>query len=183
MDRILQRQTRLIRTMQEQFRFQKERFNRVQKSYAFRYPFRLYEQKLEQVDRLTEMLVRGSARLTSIKKNEHEVLEKRLHRNHPKQALKEAKSRYERSQKDMDKAIIQILRRKQTDFNRMMSTLRALSPLSIMERGYSLAYSENNRLLKSVAGVKVTDQVLIQLTDGSLYCRVEKIKESENRDE
>ncbi|WP_066365677.1 exodeoxyribonuclease VII large subunit [Neobacillus fumarioli] len=183
MDRILQRQTRLIRTMQEQFRFQKERFNRVQKSYAFRYPFRLYEQKLEQVDRLTEMLIRGSARLTSIKKNEHEVLEKRLHRNHPKQALKEAKSRYERSQKDMDKAIIQILRRKQTDFNRMMSTLRALSPLSIMERGYSLAYSENNRLLKSVAGVKVTDQVLIQLTDGSLYCRVEKIKESENRDE
>jgi exodeoxyribonuclease VII large subunit len=183
MDRILQRQTRLLRAMQEQFRFQKDRFNRAHKSYAFRYPLRLYEQKMEQVDRLTEMLVRGTSRLTSLKKGQHEVLEKRLQRNHPREALNEAQSRFDRMHKDLNRAMLQIFAKKQTEFERMISTLRALSPLQIMERGYSLAYSEDNRLIKSVSQVKTSDRVQIQLTDGSLYCKVEKIKESENSDE
>ncbi|MFL6563271.1 MAG: exodeoxyribonuclease VII large subunit, partial [Bacillus sp. (in: firmicutes)] len=67
LDRVLQRQTRLLRTMKGKFQFEKERLNRVQKSYAFRYPHRLYEQKLEQLDKLTEMLVRGTSRLSLIK--------------------------------------------------------------------------------------------------------------------
>ena len=62
-ERVLQRQTRLLRTMKGKFQFEKERLIRVQKSYAFRYPHRLYEQKLEQVDKLTELLVRGTSRL------------------------------------------------------------------------------------------------------------------------
>ncbi|NRD80704.1 exodeoxyribonuclease VII large subunit [Bacillus sp. BRMEA1] len=183
MDRVLQRQTRLLRAMQEQFRFQKERFHRTQKSYAFRYPLRLYEQKIEHVDRLTEMLVRGSARLTSLKKNQHDVLEKRLQRMHPREALTEARTSFERVQKDLNKAMVKVHSKKQTDFQRIISTLRALSPLAIMERGYSLAYSEDNRLIKSVSQVKNFDKVQIQLTDGSLFCQVEQIKEIENSDE
>lgn len=94
LDRILQRQTRLIGVMSGKFKFEKERLNRVQKSYAFRYPRRLYEQKLEQVDRLTEMLVRGASRLSSIKKDQHDILSKRLQRNHPNEGLQEAKNNF-----------------------------------------------------------------------------------------
>jgi len=64
MDRILQRQTRLLRAMKGKFQFENERLHRAKKSYAFRYPHRLYEQKLEQVDKLTEMIVRGTSRLS-----------------------------------------------------------------------------------------------------------------------
>ncbi|MDP4161611.1 MAG: exodeoxyribonuclease VII large subunit, partial [Bacillota bacterium] len=60
LERVLQRQTRLLRAMKEKFRFEKERLGRLEKSYAFRYPMRLYEQKLEQLDKLTEKLVRGA---------------------------------------------------------------------------------------------------------------------------
>ncbi|MGG1680057.1 exodeoxyribonuclease VII large subunit [Neobacillus sp. NRS-1170] len=179
MERVLQRQTRLLRAMQEKFRFERERLSRVQKSYAFRYPHRLYEQKLEQVDKLTELLVRGSSRLTSIKKGQHDLLHKRLQRNHPSETLAAAKKSFDRTHKDIDRAMHKILSKKQTDFDRLVSTLQALSPLKIMERGYSLAYSAENRLVKSVSQVKVNEQVQIQLTDGSLYCKVENIKESE----
>ena len=182
MDRVLQRQTRLLRVMQEKFRFEKERFNRAQRSYAFRYPHRLYEQKLEQVDKLTEMLVRGTSRLTYLKKDQHDTLSKRLLRNNPKELLTEAGVRSERVQKDLNRAMRQIVARKQTDFERMLSTLQALSPLKIMERGYSLAYTEENRLVKSINQVKVQDKVQIQLTDGSLVCKVEKVKENEKDD-
>jgi exodeoxyribonuclease VII large subunit len=177
MDRILQRQTRLIRVMSGRFNFEKERLNRVQKSYAFRYPHRLYEQKLEQVDRLTERLVRGTSRLTVVKNDQYEILSKRLQRKHPNEGLQEAKRRFDRTQKDLNRAVSQIYVKKQTEFDRIVSTLQALSPLKIMERGYSLAYTEDNRLVKSVNQVKANEQVQIQLTDGSLFCKVETIKE------
>lgn len=179
-DRILQRQTRLLRAMNGKFQFEKERLIRVQKSYAFRYPHRLYEQKLEQLDKLTESLVRGTSRLTQLKKGQHEILFKRLQRNHPKEALQDAKNSLGRLEKDMNRSMVQILAKKQTDFDRIVSTLQALSPLKIMERGYSLAYSEDNHLVKSVKQVKVQEQIQIQLQDGSLFCNVETIKERDN---
>ncbi|MCL6570502.1 MAG: exodeoxyribonuclease VII large subunit [Bacillus sp. (in: Bacteria)] len=183
MERILQRQTRLHQAIKEKLRFEIQRLKRVEKSYAFRYPHRLYEQKLEQVDKLTEMLVRGTARLSLLKKGQHEILYKRLQRNHPSESLRTAQKRFERTKKDMNRAMLQVLSIKQTDFKRILSTLQALSPLKIMERGYSLAYSEDNQLVKSIKQVKVNEQVQIQLTDGSIFCNVQNIKESEKRDE
>jgi exodeoxyribonuclease VII large subunit len=182
LDRVLQRQSRLIRTMKGKFQLEKERLSRVQKSYAFRYPHRLYEQKLEQVDKLTEQLVRGTSRLTLIKKGQHEILHKRLQRNHPSESLREAQKRLDLTNKEMKRAMHQVLSKKRSDFERILSTLGALSPLKIMERGYSLAYSEDNRLVKSINQITINEQVQIQLQDGSLFCKVENIKESGKRD-
>ncbi|HEY2421916.1 MAG TPA: exodeoxyribonuclease VII large subunit [Neobacillus sp.] len=181
-ERILQRQTRLIRAMNERYRFEKGRLSRVQKSYAFRYPQRLYEQKLEQLDKLTEMLGRGASRLTLVKKGQLDILYKQLQRNHPIEALHIAEERYRRSQKDINRAMVQILSKKQTEFDRLIATLQAINPLRIMERGYSLVYNDENKLVKSINQVKEDDPIQIQLTDGSLFCKVEKIKESETSD-
>ena len=54
LDKVLTNQSRLIRAMKEKLNFEKERLNRLKKSYAFRYPKQIYEQKLEQVDKLSE---------------------------------------------------------------------------------------------------------------------------------
>ncbi len=181
MERVLQRQTRMLRAIKEKFRYENGRLIRVQKSYAFRYPHRLYEQKLEQLDKLTEQLVRGTGRLTIVKRGQHEMLHKRLWRNHPSEALRQGKIKFERTQKDLNRAMLQILTKKQTEFDRIISALRILNPLKIMDRGYSLAYTEDNRLVKSVDQVKASDQIQVQLTDGRLFCIVENIKEK-NKD-
>ncbi|WP_462412150.1 exodeoxyribonuclease VII large subunit [Neobacillus sp. Marseille-QA0830] len=182
MDRVLQRQSRLIRTMRERFRYETDRLNRVQRSYAFRYPQRLYEQKLEQTDKLTEMLVRNTSRLITGKKDQHIALNQRIQRNHPRQMAGDAKLKFERVQKDLNRAIQQTVAKKQTDFDKVLVTLQALSPLKIMERGFSLAYTEDRRLLKSVTQVKPEEPVQIQLSDGQVYCKVETIEGSEKND-
>ena len=69
---------------------------------------------------------------------------KRLQRNHPSEPLQEAQKRLDLTNKEIKRAMQQVLVKKQTDFDRILSTLGALSPLKIMERGYSLAYSEEN---------------------------------------
>lgn len=179
LERVLQRQTRLLRVMKDRLRIEQERLNRIRKSYAFRYPERLYEQKLEQVDKLTERLVKGASRFTLVKADRQETLSKRLFRNQPKELIKKANERFFRSQKDLERAMQQILSKKQTKYQQTNAALEGLSPLKIMGRGYSLAYKADQKLVKSIHQIERKESLQIKLMDGSLFCIVEDIKESE----
>lgn len=57
--------------------------------------------------------------------------------------------------------------------------LNDLSPLHILERGWSIARTEQGAVLRSVSDVKPNDMVELQLIDGALSCRVEKEAVSE----
>jgi exodeoxyribonuclease VII large subunit len=70
-----------------------------------------------------------------------------------------------------------IVAKKEADFTNKLSTLEALSPLKIMERGYSLAYSEDGELLKSAKQVNIKETVRINLSDGMITCKVMDKKE------
>ncbi|WP_338451675.1 exodeoxyribonuclease VII large subunit [Niallia oryzisoli] len=171
-ERVLTRQTRLIRAIKEKLSRQSSKLERIEKSYAFRYPQRLYEQKLEQLDKRTEELVYNSQKLFSVKSAQLEQVERRLTRNHPDAKLQEATIQYEKSIKSLTKAMMSILSKKEADFSNLVSTLEALSPLRIMDRGYSLAYSDDGKLLKSTKQVQINETVRIKLSDGTLTCSV-----------
>ncbi|MCK6204489.1 exodeoxyribonuclease VII large subunit [Bacillus infantis] len=171
-ERILNRQSRLIRAMRERAVLQRERLGRLQKSYAFRYPQRLYEQKLEQADKMTEQLKKSAGRLAELKSEERDRLLQRLLRNHPNDLYKEAKETHLRGSRALGRAMKEVLTKKQKEFSGMVSTLEALSPLKIMDRGYSLAYSGEGELLKSVSQVEKGDDVQVKLADGTFNCKV-----------
>ena len=56
-ERVLTKQTRIMRAMKEKVNLQSNKLQRIEKSYAFRYPRRLYEQKLEQLDQQQNYLL------------------------------------------------------------------------------------------------------------------------------
>lgn len=58
-----------------------------------------------------------------------------------------------------------------SQFQTVLGKLNALSPLQVMERGYSLAYKEDE-LIKSVSQIEEKDQVEVKLKDGVLTCEV-----------
>ena len=64
---------------------------------------------------------------------------------------------------------------KRSNFERLMASLDALSPLAILARGYNLTYSENNRLISSVVEVKSGDKISVLMNDGSSFCNVDEI--------
>ncbi|WP_264738514.1 exodeoxyribonuclease VII large subunit [Cytobacillus firmus] len=176
-ERLFNRQSRLIRAMREQVALQNERLLRVQKSYAFRYPQKLYEQKMEQLDKVTEQLMRGSRRLHDLKLEQAETLQKRLVRSHPGQLKDQAKEKNDRLYKLLNRTMANILAAKEKDFSRVISTLEALSPLKIMDRGYSLAYTEKETLIKTVSQVKADDMIKLKVSDGTIECKVTDIEE------
>ena len=147
-ERVLTKQTRIMRAMKEKVNLQSNKLERIEKSYAFRYPRRLYEQKLEQLDRATELLVTNSQKLLAVKMTQLEQLDKRISRNHPDEKIQKAKEEQNKQTKALYRAMSIVLSNKQAEFKSTLSTLQALSPLKIMERGYSLTYNDKGELSK-----------------------------------
>ena len=63
---------------------------------------------------------------------------------------------------------------KRERFTRLAAMLDALSPLKVLGRGYSLARTEEGKILSSVVQVRPEDRFTLYLSDGTLDCRVEK---------
>ena len=104
-ERVLTKQTRIMRAMKEKVNFQSNKLQRIEKSYAFRYPRRLYEQKLEQLDRATELLVTNSKKLLAVKMTQLEQLDKRISRNHPDEKIQKAKEEQNKQTKALYRAM------------------------------------------------------------------------------
>ncbi len=57
------------------------------------------------------------------------------------------------------------------------SKLDALSPLKVLGRGYAIGYSADGTVVDSVRQVHTGDALTLQLTDGTVVCRVTDIQE------
>ncbi|UCZ54611.1 exodeoxyribonuclease VII large subunit [Bacillus shivajii] len=170
---------RLIRTMETHVSRKKDKLNYLLKSYAFRYPKQLIEQKEQDLDRHVESLRKEALRTIS---NSHEKLNNfvsRLERSHPYHMLRDAKAEHARSEERLVKNLQQILNEKQSAFSVQVSKLQVLSPLRMMERGFSLVYKEDEQLVKSINDVDEQTDLRIRLQDGYLNCQVSEKKEVE----
>lgn len=53
--------------------------------------------------------------------------------------------------------------------------LDALSPLSVLARGYAAVKNDNNELVKSKKRIKVNDKINVKFIDGSAVCTVDEV--------
>ncbi|WP_199425715.1 exodeoxyribonuclease VII large subunit [Thermaerobacillus caldiproteolyticus] len=176
-ERISQRQVRLIRAMKEKMTTESDRLIRLQKSYAFRYPKKLYEQKEQQLDSLLERLERHTERLIEKKRERFEQLQLKLQAHHPAEHLSRMAEKQQTLTKSLEKEMRALLKQKQLQFSSLLSQLHVLSPLKMMERGYSLVYNENKELVKSIRQLQPGDAIQVRLQDGRLDCHVWGIEE------
>lgn len=71
------------------------------------------------------------------------------------------------------------LQQKQQTFQTLAGRLQALSPLAILERGYSLSFSHDGTLLKDARVLKRGDSLITRLAKGKIHSKVERIEEGE----
>lgn len=173
---------RLTRKMTEKISSLREQLHHLDNSYGFRYPKLLYEQNLEQVDRLTEQLYKNSERVIINKKQQSEDAMRRLKAIQPQQLIKQKQEQLFYNTQQLNQTITTIVTNEKNRFQLLLATLGALNPLKIMERGYSVAYDEQDNIVKSIATVKQSDQIKIHVVDGKLHCEVLQIEEGKERD-
>jgi exodeoxyribonuclease VII large subunit len=165
---------RLKRQMKLKVEEHQEQLKRLKRSYAFRYPLQLIRQKEQELDTQLERLQRASKRHMSDKQQLFQLVEKALQRLHPKAQIKDAQSGLKDKKLRLEKSMTQHLSKHEQRFNHVVSELNLLSPLRIMERGYSLAYTEDKEeLVKSIQQVDTGQKVEVRVTDGVIYCQVE----------
>lgn len=61
------------------------------------------------------------------------------------------------------------------------ASLEALSPLSVLARGYSLVLDPQGLVVRDASVIRVGAQLTVRLHRGSLECRVEHIQGRTNR--
>lgn len=70
--------------------------------------------------------------------------------------------------------------RKNARYVAAISKLDAMSPLKVLTRGYSMAQTEQGKVLRSVRQVEIGERIHISLSDGSLRATVMQKEETSN---
>ena len=71
------------------------------------------------------------------------------------------------------------VREKEQTFRNWVGRLEALSPLAILERGYSLTFDAEGGLVKDVRKLKVGERIETKLHRGSVHSKIEKIEKND----
>jgi len=177
LEQLLQRKARLYQAMGAIIKTRRNQLNYMEQSYILRNPHKLYEQKWEQLDRMKETLQTAHNHAIVQKKNRYAELSSRLTRSHPAALLEMNKERAERAEKRLQQEVRAVVKSKITEFMGKTATLDALNPLSILRRGFNVAYTEEGKLIKSVHQGTVGDKLVLTLVDGKLNCTIDNKEE------
>ncbi|SFL68433.1 exodeoxyribonuclease VII large subunit [Salibacterium qingdaonense] len=177
-----QLKSRLVRAVQADTNQKREHLKRLNRSYAFRYPSHLLQQKEQELDRMLERMNKSLENHGKNKQESLQSLTKRLHRRHPNQLLEKETERLASLQARADKAAGRVVQDKHGQFKHVLQKLRILSPLDIMERGYHVAYTETGSLLTSISQLESGDDITVYLRDGQIEAGVKQVTDTKLKD-
>ena len=157
-----------------------EKLNRLTSSYVFRQPQRLYESYVQNVDQLKQALDRLMQTTIVEKKQTLQMNSLQLQANHPKKLVKEKKDAHALLDENLYKEMKQYMEQKEKDFMYTVQSLDYLSPMKIMNRGYSYVTNPEGKVVKDVLQVKVGDTIDIHLHQGHLQAEITKKEQTKN---
>jgi exodeoxyribonuclease VII large subunit len=174
-----QLRVRLTQAVLGKVRERRERLMRLSGHPYLRDPKRQLQAPAERLDRLREQL---AYKMESRMRREAErtaELKYRISRFHPRQQMSLAAGKLEHLAGRLRHFAEANQRASAHRLAVAIRQLDALSPLKVMQRGYSLVYDEKERLIKSISQVQPGDMVHIRLADGKLDCQVWAMEEEE----
>lgn len=171
-----QNSNKLYRMMNDNVQKKKMQLERLQRSYAFRFPERLFKEKEQQLDKLVDLLYQNVNKMYSLHLNRLESTIMKLQANHPIHQLKNAQSNHENVRKNLQNIMGLYLKQKNFEFEKNITKLESLNPLKVMNRGYSLVYNDNQKIVKYTSDVKVDELLTLAMQDGQVDCQVVNVR-------
>jgi len=168
-----QYQERLLRSINQLFKFNKNKLIDLQQSYVFKNPKQLFLNKEQELDQITDKLTNNYQKHLTDKQNNYSRLIQNLKHQHPETKLVNAKEKINRLSEMNTRNLERIFTYHENKFTSAVDKLILLNPLTTMRRGFSLAYNKaDNSLIKSVNDIKIKDKIDVRLNDGRLSCEV-----------
>ncbi len=173
-ERVSALKDRLGRSLGHRLRDLRSRADRISSHQAFAAVLHGIETRSQRVDDSVHRARFHLDRRLSRLRQQLQGLAARLSERRVDRRLGEARTRLARLVARLQAAERQRHHRARHAFAEVASKLDALSPLGVLGRGYSLAWSAQGKLLRSSDEVAVGDTVRVDLARGRLHCRVEK---------
>lgn len=170
----------LTRSLKIKIDSHQQQLNRLNQSYAFRYPESLIKQKEQELDRSSQRLSDNIVRLIQYRQERYHNLNARLKQQHLQGKYDQATTEFKQLIKRQNSVMNQIYEVKKTQLVTTLEKITLLNPLEIMKRGFALPYTLNEELISSTKQVKIKDDVIIKLSDGQMTCNVLEVKEDHN---
>lgn len=171
-DRLSRLRHLLAKDMNQLVTEHSQHLQRLQKSYAFRYPEQLVKQKEQQLDDDVDNLQKLMKNLRTEQQTTFSHLYKRLKMQHPEKQIEQYQENLTRVYKRHHDSMTQILEKKSMQLANTIEKMSLLNPLEIMKRGFALPYHQDGSMIKSVNHVKQKESITLKMNDGSLYLEV-----------
>ncbi|MGP0628882.1 exodeoxyribonuclease VII large subunit [Nitrospina sp. 32_T5] len=168
----------LIDGMEDEIGEYREHLRRLIDRRFFREPQRILEQPAQRLDEITQRLLRGLDQWVLVQRNRATGLVHRLMQASPQWDLKHGEDRRANLEHRLVKQMASQFRWHKQQFEGVAKNLNALSPLSILDRGYSITTdTASGKAVKAAEQMKPGDKVEVRLSKGKLDCTVDGTKE------
>lgn len=181
LERLSNYRSQMYRTVSGTVNQQKQALDRLTSSFPLAYPERLYRPFIERVERATESLQRESMQHLNRSKERYRTLDQQLKSRVPLQRIRQSETDVAELARRLDYQMTGLLKNRSLQLSSAIRTLDALSPLKIMDRGYSIPYIEG-KVVKSVMQVKTGDRLTIAMQDGTIQTIVDAINPANKGD-
>lgn len=166
-------QQRLYRALRMHLQNKQEILERLKRSPYFVHPRKYFLESEERLDRLTQQLHYSITTYTGRIRERKIQLDHQLEKHNPRDRITYLKKDLETKNRQLSHAMKMNSQQSRHRFLALMKQLDALSPLKVMERGYSVVYDEKeSSVINSITQVQPGDIVKIRVKDGKLDCHV-----------
>ncbi|MBN9693678.1 MAG: exodeoxyribonuclease VII large subunit [Verrucomicrobia bacterium] len=146
------------------------------------HPRRQLEARAQRVDDLTVALARGGRRGVREAQVAWQTALRRLTDRRPAVVLEQGRRRWLEARRRLSVAARRQWERSQVRWERADRSLRLLSPLQVLERGYSLTFdASTGRLLRAASEAKPGELVRTRLAQGEVDSRIEAVRGAQLR--
>ncbi|MGE7270232.1 exodeoxyribonuclease VII large subunit [Brevibacillus panacihumi] len=176
--RVQQLEMRTHRAMRQHVLQERKRLQGLVQSYAMRQPRRRLEEAVQRLDQAQLRMRQAMRQLMRLRRERYIRLAEQIRRYRLADHVKERREKVLTLRLRLDERMNAALKQKKLEFASRLAHLDAVSPLKVMQRGFSLVYS-GDQLVKSVEQFATGDELMVRLSDGSATARVERIEREE----
>jgi exodeoxyribonuclease VII large subunit len=127
------------------------------------------------LDDAAERMAKGFSRHLATVRGRQELLQGRLFRSSPQSLVEDLHVRLKHNVTNLSSTMQLYMQSRRGALQTAMARLNALSPLAILDRGYSVTRAlPDYALVKDVQQVNVGQQVEVTVSRGGMLCRVER---------
>lgn len=169
-------QVRIFNAFRNKLNQLQQRLAKIQQSYIFKQPERLYDSYVQKIDMLNERLMNALKEKINQSDRKLNDLVYNLKINSPKNLIKEQQQVLQVKDDQLKRNIMLLIQNKQNQLTQRVDALDHLSPLKVMSRGFSFTTNSEGKVVKKIDDIKKNDDIELKLIDGYAKATVNEVK-------